>query len=253
MNQRQELISVRTLLLTADVEMIELFSRLAEAMAIHIEPCCDAELALSKLCRSKFEGVIVDLMFPGGMEVLQKLRSLKSNSSAVSFAILGHSHEQTAAFQAGANFAFERPLSIATALRVFKVSYALMVRERRRYYRHPVEITVSVSRPGKAEFKVTSLNISESGICLNTAESMQVGDKFRMRLCLPGDTHPLDVSGEVCWSQASGRVGIQFCNVKPEVAQALRGWLAQRLEENLTRQSPGKSDPPEIWKGPFNP
>jgi len=241
MQPTTEMTSVRTLLLSSDIQAIETLCHFAQAMAIHVEPSCDAELAIGKLCRAKFEGVIVDLGFNGGLEFLQKLRGLTSNKSVVSYAILDQGHEQVEAFHAGANFVFDRPLLPEAVLRALKASYPLMVREKRRYFRCPLQIAVFVSHAGSPEFTVSSLNVSESGICLNSAQPMQVGDSLRLRLRLPGDSGFLNLSGEVCWSEATGRVGIQFSNVKPDVARALRSWLAERLEESLLEQAEASS------------
>ena len=129
-------------------------------------------------------------------------------------------------------------------LRVLKASYLLMVRERRHYFRGPLQIAVSVSRGGSPAFTVNSLNVSETGICLNSAQPMQVGDKLRLRLRLPGDSEVLNLSGEVCWSALTGRVGVQFSNVKPGVALTLRTWLAERLEDKLLQQTDEIPDGP---------
>ena len=236
MKSGTELISVRTILLSSDIRTKEILCNVAQRMTIHIVTCCDAEVAIRKLCRSKFEGIIVDLAFDGGLEFLQKLRSTTSNRSAICYAILRRTLEQTQAFQAGANFVFEHPLSQASAMRVLQASYSLMVRERRRYFRYPLEASVRVKRGGDSEFEVSSLNLSETGLCLNSSQSMQVGDKLQLRLVLPGDTDALSLDAEVCWNQASGKVGVQFCNIAPKVDRALRTWLAERLEDTLARQ-----------------
>lgn len=78
---------------------------------------------------------------------------------------------------------------------------------------------------------MTSLNVSESGICLNSPRSLQVGDHLRLRLCLPGNTEFLNLTGEVCWSEALGRVGIKFMSVGKNVAKALTQWLSDRLAQ----------------------
>jgi hypothetical protein len=131
---------------------------------------------------------------------------------------------------------FEHPLPQASTMRVLQASYSLMVREWRRYFRYPLQASVLVKRGGGSEFEVSSLNLSETGLCLNCSQSMQVGDKLQLRLVLPGDTDPLSLAAEVCWSQVSGKVGVQFCNIAPEVDLALRTWLAERREDTLARQ-----------------
>jgi hypothetical protein len=200
-------------------------------MAIHVESCCDAASAMRKLCHGKFEGVIVDLDSDGALELPKKIQTLTSNKSALSFAISGHGHAQADAFRCGVNFVLERPLVPGNVFRVLKASYPMMVRERRRYFRCPLQVSVYVTRREEAEFMVTSLNLSEAGICLNSPTPMQVGDRLRLRLCLPGDSEFLDLTGEVCWSEAMGRVGIQFSGLADRVAQSLRTWLSDRLEE----------------------
>jgi CheY-like chemotaxis protein len=233
MNSSMETIAVRTLLVSTDIQAIELLCHVAEGMAIHVEPCCDAQSALRKLCRVKFEGVIVDLAFEGALALLHKLRGLTSNKSAVSYAILAQRHDQTDAFRAGANFVFDRPLVAGSVARVFKVSYSLMVREKRRYFRCPLSVPLKVTRNGFT-FMSDSVNVSESGMCLQSGHSLAVADKLILNFHLPANSHAIEVSAEVCWTKPDGRAGVRFANVQSEIAQALRNWIAERLEESMS-------------------
>lgn len=233
----RKMVSVRILLITCDFQVIETLCHFAQSLAVHIEACCDAESAVGKLCHSKFEGVMIDSALPGGPELLRKLSTLTSNKSAISYAILSPGYDQAQAFDAGAQFVLDRPLVPVAVLRLLKAAYPIMVQERRRYYRCPLQIAVFVSRGGDQEFTVNSLNVSESGICLNSNDPMQVGDKLRLRLLLPGAAELLNLCGEVAWSAATGRVGVRFSDVRPGVALVLRNWLAERLEENALPQT----------------
>jgi PilZ domain len=231
--ETRESICVRVLLVCRDIQVIETFCRFAQAMSIHVELSCDVESAMRKLCHGKFEGVIVDLEVDGGHELLPKIRTLTSNKSVLSFAILQQHYQRGDSFPSTASFVLERPLLSAVVLRVLKASYPMMVRERRRYFRCPLQISVFVTREGEPEFAVTSLNLSEAGICLNSSTPIKVGDRLRLRLCLPGDTEFLNLAGVVCWSEALGRLGVQFSGLTDKVAQSLRSWLAERLEQTL--------------------
>jgi hypothetical protein len=234
MGSINEMTSVRLMLVSSDIEIIDNFCRLAPTIAIHVETCCDAESAVRKLCNRKYEGIAVDLEAEGGPELLKTIRTLTSNKSAVSFAILPAAQNSGKQAQAAANFALQRPLQPVAILRLLKASYPLMVGEKRRYFRYPLQTSVFVTRGSDQEFAVTSLNISEAGICLNSPVSMQVGDTIHLRLCLPGETTFLNLKGEVCWSVAAGRVGIQFVGIPSHVAQVLRAWLEERMEEALS-------------------
>src|SRR5579863_5927253 len=177
MHPGRESISVRVLLLSSDIRILETFCRFAQDMAIHVESCCDAESAMRKLCHEKYEGVIIDLDSEGALELPKKIRTLTANKSALSFVISSPKHSHAEAF-GYANFVLGRPLAARNVMGVLRASYPMMVRERRRYFRCPLQVSVFVSRPGQKEFTVTSLNVSEDGICLNSATPMQVGDRL---------------------------------------------------------------------------
>ena len=227
----RESTSVRVLLLSSDIQIIETFCGFAQEMAIHVEPCCDTESAMRKLCHEKYEGVLIDLDSEGALDVPRKIRAMTSNRAILSFAVASSGDTQAKAFHSGVNFVLERPLMPRSVLAVLKASYPMMVRERRRYFRCPLQVSVFVTRRGEPEFTATSLNLSESGICLNSPSPMQVGDRLRLRLCLPGRFEFVSVTGEVCWSERMGRVGIQFSGISDTIAQAFRNWLSDRLEE----------------------
>jgi CheY-like chemotaxis protein len=230
MNDIRQSTALNILLLSRDIRAIETLCHAAQTLAAaHIEPHCDPGLAMKKLCHAKFEGVIVDLSLEGGLDFLRTVRTLTANRSAVCFAMLVHRREQTDAFQAGANFVLERPLCFNSAARVFRASYSLMARERRRYFRCPLQVAVLVRRSDGSKFTANSVNISENGLRLSSAPTMRAGDKMNLQLLLPGSSDPLNLSGEVSWSEATGTVGIQFCGVKPHVAEELNAWLAKYI------------------------
>jgi hypothetical protein len=230
----EERISVRVVLVSTDIEIIETFCRMAQAMAIHVDTCCDVESAMRKLCHGKFEGIVVDLESKGGADLLKKIRSLTSNKSALTFAIRQSKCDSRERFFTSANFVVERPVQPAIIFHALKASYSMMVREKRRYFRCPVQISVYVTRGSNPEFVVPSLNLSEAGICLSSSTPMEVGDQLRLRLRLPGDSEFLTLNGEVCWSEAMGRVGIQFSGLTSKANEALQNWLGERLEETLS-------------------
>ena len=139
---------VRVLLLSADIQTIDTVCECMEKMAMHVEVCSDFVSATSKLCHSKFEALVVD--FKEGteaLELLKKSRQMTSHKAAIVLAILNSNDEMPSAFRAGASFVLVKPLSPALLLRTLRISYPLMVNEKRRSFRCPVQIPVRVS-PG---------------------------------------------------------------------------------------------------------
>ena len=226
--------AIRVLIVCADSEAIGLLSDITMQMGIHLEICDDRKAAARHLCNSKFEGIVVDLhLGDEALDLLKSLPDFTSNKGAVSCAILSEAHQKASAFQAGANFVLDRPLDKDTALRTVRAAYPMMVRERRRYFRCPVQTTTFVSSNSHPEFQATSVNLSEAGMAILSPVELKVGQRLHIRLRMPGKNDFVDLTAEVCWADPSGRAGVQFMEISRAVAESLASWLLQRLEEMM--------------------
>ncbi|MHB8214824.1 MAG: PilZ domain-containing protein [Candidatus Sulfotelmatobacter sp.] len=230
----QTTVGVRALLISGDIQTIDTLCHFMGQLAMHVEVCSDFALASSKLSHSKFEALVLDFkQREEALELLKTLRQITSHKASVVIAILNSNEEMPDAFRAGASFVLVRPLSSQVLKRTLRVSYPLMVHERRRHFRCPAQISVHVSVGSEPEFAATSANISESGIALSNAPGLKVGDKVSLRLILPGTKVPSKINAEVCWRNDAGSAGLQFVNVPMSVKEELATWLADRLEEYL--------------------
>ncbi len=210
-------------------------------MAMHVEICSDFASATRKLCHAKFEALVVDFKERAeALEFLKKSRQMTSHVASLALAILNSNDEMPSAFRAGASFVLVKPLSPAVLMRTLKVSYPLMVHERRRSFRCPVQIPVYVSIGSKPEFMATSVNISEVGMALKNSPGLQVGDRITLRLTLPHTEAAAKINAEVCWCDAAGSAGMQFVQVPAQVKEQLVSWLADRLEEYLQGEAVAK-------------
>lgn len=229
-------IGVRVLLVSGDIQTIDTLCHFMEQMAIHLEVCADIGSATRKLCHGKYEAMVVDFKDPAeGLELIKEARSMTSHKGAVVLAVLNSSNEMPDAFRAGANFALVRPLLAAILKRTLSAAYPLMVRERRRYYRSPLQVPVHLSSGAHAAFIATSVNVSESGMALTSPVPLQVGERVNLKLTLPGTESATTISGEVCWTDNEGRAGLAFVQVPAAVVERLQSWIADRLEECLPR------------------
>ncbi len=225
-------IGVRVLLVSGDIQTIDTLNHFMEQMAMHVEVCSDIGSATRKLCHGKFEAVVVDFKDPAKtLELIKKPREMTSHKGAVVLAILNSSNEMPDAFRAGANFALVRPLLPTILMRTLRAAYPLMVRERRRYYRCPLQIPIHISISCRREFVASSINISEGGMALASSFPLQVGERVSLRLTLPGTEGTATISSEVCWTDNAGRVGLEFVQVPETVVERLQCWIADRLEE----------------------
>jgi len=231
--------TLESLLLSQDPELVRVVRPTLEKLAIDVEICHESRAAADLLISQKFDAVIVDCDdLRGGLEVLQGLRSTPSNKNSVTFAILNGKETTTQqAFGMGANFVLQKPISTLNASRCFHAALNFMVRERRRYFRHPVKMPIQIVL-GDKTVKAKSTNISESGIAIMLREALPKGASPRLQFILPATDRKLSLEAEVVWADVKGRAGLRFHGVDKDSQAYLEKWLDDRLEEEL----PGARD-----------
>ena len=220
------------LLVSADAPTIHLFSHALQALSISPDICQEVPTAVGLLNRRKFDAVIVDLQLgeQAGM-ILSEIRLSPSNRTAVTFAISSSDAEGTA-FRKRSEFIVERPLSAQLIRSILKPAYGLILRERRRYFRYPVSVPVTVLRTHTPEVRCHSVNISEGGMALSTFVPLRLGEGVQVQFTLPGHEVPFSVKSTVCWSK-TGHLGVRFVSLLQEQKSDLQVWLSLKLEKML--------------------
>src|ERR1019366_6935385 len=154
------------LLVSADAPIIHLFSHALHELSLSPDVCRNVPAAVDLLNRRKFDAVIVDLQLgEQSVLILDEVLLSASNRRAVTFAISGNDAEGIA-FRKRSEFVFERPLSVGSIRNTLKPAYGLILRERRRYFRCPVSVPVTILRQSVPEVRCNSVNISEGGMAL---------------------------------------------------------------------------------------
>src|SRR4029077_12297073 len=226
--------TLESLLLSGDAEVVRVIRPTLEKLSIEVEVCQEAKKASEILISEKFDAVIVDCDdLQGGMEVLEGLRATPSNKNSVAFALLNGKKTTTHdAFGMGVNFVLQKPISTLNAARCFHAALSFMERERRRYYRQPVKMLVRVVL-GEQEIKATSTNISEGGMALMLHRALPKSATPRLQFTLPETRLALDVETEVAWADIKGHVGFRFLNVPQSSQEFLEKWLNEQMEKQL--------------------
>jgi hypothetical protein len=185
------------------------------------------------LNRRKFEAVIVDLQL--GEEcglILDEVHVSPSNRTAVTFAIGSSDVNDTASFRSRTGFVFERPLSMQSIRSTLKPAYGLILRERRRYFRCPTSIPITILRRNMPEVRCHSVNISEGGMAVSAFVPLSAGEDVQVQFTLPDHEVPFSAESKICWLK-TGRLGVRFVTLSPERKSELQGWLSRKLEQEL--------------------
>jgi len=220
------------LLVSADPVTIQQFSHALQELSISPDVCQEVPAAVGMLNRRKFDAVIVDLQLgeQAGL-ILDEVPLSPSNRRAVTFAISGSDAEGTA-FRKRSEFVFERPLSTQSIRSTLKPAYGLILRERRRYFRCPVSIPVTIQKESMEEIRCNSVNISEGGMALSTFVSLIPGEAVRVRFTVPDHKVTFLAESTICWSK-TGHLGVRFASLSDEHKSELQVWLSRKLEEML--------------------
>lgn len=223
---------LESLLLSRDPEVIRILQPALEKLSIEVEVCNGVSSGQEILRTEKFDAVIVDCDdLKGALSVLGSLRKGVSNKNSVTFAILNGSTTTQEAFQMGANFVLQKPISAVNAKRCFSAAVNFMMRERRRYFRHPVEMPATLSFGEGKKMKVTLTNISEGGMAIFFRGTLPKGGVSTVSFKLPGTATPMEPKVQMAWMDDSGRAGLRFIDISKDSRAQLDSWLAEQCEK----------------------
>ena len=223
--------NLESLLISRDAALLGVLRPTLEKMSVSIEVCSAIQTGSEMLGKRKFDAVIVDCDdLQGGVEILTNLRKTHSNASSVAFAVLNGNTTTQEAFQRGANFVLQKPLTPLNATRCFNAALNFMLKERRRYFRHPVEMAVRISLPEGSELNATATNLSEGGMAIRVAGKLPKNVVTNLNFTLPGSNTSLELRGNIAWADGTGNAGIKFVEVPQSSQYQLEKWLTDRLQ-----------------------
>jgi CheY-like chemotaxis protein len=229
--------TLESLLISRDASLLGVLRPTLEKLAVSVEVCSGSQTGGELLRKRKFDAVIVDCDdMPGGVDLLTSLRTSQSNASSVAFAVLNGNTTTQQAFQIGANFVLQKPLTPLNATRCFNAALNFMVRERRRYFRHPVEMPVQISLPETPVLHARTTNLSEGGMAIHLSGQLPQGVVATLRFTLPATNTMLELQGNTAWADGSGNAGMRFIEVPQSSQFQLEQWLTDRLQDELPVQ-----------------
>jgi len=221
---------LESLLLSRDAEVIRVLQPALEKLSIEVEVCHGVSSGHEIIRTEKFDAIIVDCDdLEGGLRVLEGSRKASSNKNSVTFAILNGTTTTQQAFEMGVNFVLQKPISTLNATRCFSAALNFMIREQRRYFRHPVEIPATLGSGEGQKLKATITNISEGGMAIFFRGKFPPGS-ISANFKLPGVATPLEPKVQLAWMDDSGRAGLQFVDVAKDMRYQLDQWLTEQCK-----------------------
>jgi CheY-like chemotaxis protein len=224
---------LQALILCSDDKIIRVLRRVLSDLEIAVEFCPDADSAVRKLTRGRFEAVVVDCNDEDmAARVLKSVRSAPCNKRSIAVAMIDGQKAVRSAFALGAHFVLYKPISAERARTSFRAARALMRCERRRNTRVAVHIPVFLfGENGAARRRAVTSDISQGGMSLKLSRRATDSGPMRIKFTLPGIDGSVECAAEVAWEDGGPQAGIRFVNLPPEQRDLLRSWLIRHSPE----------------------
>jgi CheY-like chemotaxis protein len=232
--------TLKCLLLCSDDKIVRVLRRVLSDLEIAVEHCTEADSAVRKLTRQRFEAVIVDCTDEKVASlVLRSARSAPCNKRAVAVAIVDGQNALRSAFELGAHFVLYKPVSSERAKASFRAARALMKCERRRNTRFPIQIPVTlVAADESGQQNTVSTDLSEGGMALQQFRRPKNATRVRVQFTLPGTETRIDCAGEFAWENAGRQSGVRFVDLSTQNREQLNTWLQKHSPEMETDDPP---------------
>lgn len=228
--------ALRSLLVCADSEAVEVLSRILEDLSIKVEICGDPHVAQTRFEQHHFDALIVDCQHePSALALIGHARNLPSQQGSIIIGLVNTRNQVKDVLTKGASFLLYKPVSRERALHSIHAARALIRQERRRQPRIPVHTRATIAFPGKEDAAATVVELNESGLGIRTMDELPPSGKVYLQFVLPGQDPVIRLAGEVMWRDASGRVGIRFVNVPQASKRVLQRWVQEQSTSTVER------------------
>ncbi len=225
---------LQLLLISTDYLTLKALKAAAAQLGAGLSCMAGADSGCDYVSRRKVDGIFLDLDVAGWASVVGALRLGTSNHYAVIFACVANRLAAQEARAIGAHLVLHKPLTVNDIIAKVQDSRELMVRERRRYFRHQAYMPVSLTINGVEQHALIT-NISEGGMAVRVTQPVDycalVDFAFQLR------TGPaITGRGNVAWRDNERIVGIGFQFLRDGGKELLLNWLQQ--QERLITQHP---------------
>jgi CheY-like chemotaxis protein len=206
-----------------------------EGPEYEVRPYSDSRDAAAALQSEPFDGVFADVTMPhlDGYGLTRAVRGSPVNGRIPVVLITGANNLSTMqkAFEAGVTGFLGKPFGPKEVLGLLRAMRGPMLRERRRHARLPFCAALACRLEERAgpQFDAVSINLSDGGILLQSAISLEVGQRFSPQFSLPDGTEIRDAHALVIRKTPAFHVAAVFVSVLKEDRQAIQNFIMSQV------------------------
>jgi hypothetical protein len=198
---------------------------------MQIASACSGTVGFERaVASSKFEAILLDIPnTDSAVAAIKSVRSGKMNRYSIILSLVRDGQSASSAWAAGANFTIRSSSDFRSDLKkAFQSAHGLILREKRRYYRHPVCLDTEFQCNGR-RLTGKMLDISERGACIECTVPISKQQPLQVRFSLPGTAATLRFEAVPAWIRGT-KIGIQFTSADEESQKALCHWLLRQIQ-----------------------
>lgn len=223
---------LRILAVDDDAEILKLFRSFVGPLGYEVELIQDSREAARRILRQKFDAIFLDAAMPhlDGFELAERIRSSPSNKQVPIAMLTAYDDAETMrkAFRAGVTIFLGKPFTAKKLHGLLRTMRGPMLREKRRYARFPVRITVQCTWGGKT-FEAASLNISEGGMLMEPSGGVAVGEGVSLQFTLPKVQKNVKPRARNIRKEKPDRMAAQFQTFTTEDQDAIRAYIVTEI------------------------
>ncbi len=219
--------SFKVMVVDDELPALEVATALLEHLGCQVTTFADSQQAAERLEKERYDGLVVDARMPevDGFELTRQVRASTLNGKLPIVMLTGYDDPSTMCrgFSSGITFFLGKPITIEQAETVFNAIRGAKLKDQgcpRFPIRRPVRGRSGA--PLEKEFEAASVNISEGGMLLELAGSLDVGEEIELEIKWPSVTEPIKARARVVRKEALERIAVQFTSLAPEDREAIR-------------------------------
>lgn len=219
------------LIVTPDSAASSILGLALRSVAIDSRCCSTEDECLELVSHQRFEVVFLDFDTVRG--TLTVIRSSSSSRSSVLVALTANARQASEAFAEGVHFTIEQPVSRSSADAIIRAAYGLIIREKRRSFRCPMDVDILAHRENECAWPARARNISEGGMCIVAPIPLNVSEFVAVEFMLPHSSVEIRAQCNVQWATQDRRAGLQFISLPKDRKPDLLHWLSEQLDRHL--------------------
>ena len=234
--------ALASLVVCADARAVQVLSHILRDLEIEVEHCGEPAVAEKRLYERRFDAIVLDCKDEAAVHFITTIRKIPLNKSTLIVGLVEAREQVRDVFASNANFVVYKPVTVDRALSSLRAARGMMQREKRASLRIALHAPAAISYANNEDVPATVLDLSESGLSMQSQRRLPQRCKVYFQFSLPGNRSAIRLSGEVVWQDASGRVGIRFADVPQASRRALTEWIRIALAQQKQAEQPLSQD-----------